>query len=496
VSQGRLHKVAAITIAALGIGSSARADGLDGLFAIAKGSRQGEAQDATRTLEFSQANALGRWNLSATAARTPWDPTDPLQIPRFDSRQALGGDSTHASLAFDWQRKLSGGRLEAAAFARASSIEIHGGERLYPAPERFEQRDRRSLFGAAARWSGDASVGAFDAHHAVGVRLRSEWLDADGALALPGRAAIAPLREDRLQQTGAGVSLENTIQLSDRIRTVAGLRYDGYRFGVKSDLAGHSGELAGGVFSPHLALIASLPGANELFVHAGRGFQPDDPRSAGAALDPRSGAPIAKRDPLATIATTEAGWRGRWLPGVETAVSLLRMKSGSELILTGDTGLTEFMRPTVRQGLQVAARYEPSRWLALDFQASGWRARFADGAAEYIPGAAERSASAAATLRVRNGWTASLLVNSFGKRPAVDGGSASLKATSFVNARLARNLSKKTRITFDVFNVFDQRIRDIDQLSTTRIWSQSGADSFLFNPAEPRGFRIKLRTTF
>jgi TonB dependent receptor len=121
----------------------------------------------------------------------------------------------------------------------------------------------------------------------------------------------------------------------------------------------------------------------------------------------------------------------------------------------------------------------------------------ADEGGEYIPWAVERTASAGATLRAPNGWSASLLVSSFGRRQTVEEDSLRGKASSFVNARLSRNLSKKTRVTFDVFNVFDRRLGNVDYFSTTRVWNQPGAgDNFLFNPLEPRGFRVKLRTTF
>jgi hypothetical protein len=114
----------------------------------------------------------------------------------------------------------------------------------------------------------------------------------------------------------------------------------------------------------------------------------------------------------------------------------------------------------------------------------------------YVP-AADRGASAAATMRVPNGWTASLVVNYLGRLPAAEAGGPSLRASSLVNGRLTRNLTKSTRVTFDVFNVFNHRVKDVDYFATNRIWNSSGAaDSFLFNAAEPRGFRLKLRTTF
>jgi hypothetical protein len=305
------------------------------------------------------------------------------------------------------------------------------------------------------------------------------------------------VREDWLRQASAGLHLESELRIAERVRAIAGMRYDGYRFGVSSDLEGHGGARSGSLASPHVSIVVNAAPRTDLFFDLGRGLLAQDPRSPAAAIDPRNGAPLGYLDPLATLETMEAGLRARWFSGATTSVSMFRAKAPSELTLTGDTGIGEFTRPTLRQGVQLAARYDPASWLTLDLQATALRARFADGALEYIPAAAERTTSAGATLRVRNGWSASLLVSYFGRRQTVEDDSPRRKASSFVNGRLSRNLSKKTRITFDVFNVFDQRLGNVDYFSATRVWYQPGAgDNFLLNPLEPRGFRIRLRTTF
>ena len=175
---------------------------------------------------------------------------------------------------------------------------------------------------------------------------------------------------------------------------------------------------------------------------------------------------------------------------------MFRARSDVELLLAGENTLTEFSRPTVRQGVQLSARYEPAPWLALDFQAMALHARFADGAAEYVRGAAERGGSVAATVRMPAGWTASLAVNYLGKRSGLDEAS-DLRASTFVNGRLTHDLSKNTRLTFDAFDLFDQRLRDVDYFSASRVVNTPAlADGPLFNAAEPRGFRLQLRTTF
>ncbi len=215
-----------------------------------------------------------------------------------------------------------------------------------------------------------------------------------------------------------------------------------------------------------------------------------------AMTDPRAGAAIGRLDPLASSQTVEIGFRRRLPLGIETTVSMFRAASDLEALVTGENEISEFSRPTVRQGVQATARYAPASWLTLDLHATALHARFADGAAEYVPGAAERNASAAATMRMPNGWSGSLLVSYLGKRAEIDD-TAGLRASTFVNARLARSLSKNTRLSFDVFNLFDQRLNGVDYFSASRMSNAFGtSDDYLFNPAEPRGFRLKLKTTF
>ena len=59
----------------------------------------------------------------------------------------------------------------------------------------------------------------------------------------------------------------------------------------------------------------------------------------------------------------------------------------------------------------------------------------------YLPSAAERTTGAGATLRVPQGWSATLFVSSLGPRRGADDGVPQLKSSTFVNARLGRNQS-------------------------------------------------------
>ena len=193
----------------------------------------------------------------------------------------------------------------------------------------------------------------------------------------------------------------------------------------------------------------------------------------------------------------QTGFRNTWGSGIDTRVSAWSSRTGSENRFTADEAWSELARAGMGHGVTLSMRYEPARWLALDMEATVARARFGDGAREPVPGAAERFAAAGATLRGVGGWTARLFVTYLGPRTATDDEALRLRSSSLVNAQVASRLSKKTRVTFDVFNVFNQPVGEIDQFAAARLIVAPGSmDSFLFHPAEPRGFRLNLRTTF
>jgi hypothetical protein len=93
-------------------------------------------------------------------------------------------------------------------------------------------------------------------------------------------------------------------------------------------------------------------------------------------------------------------------------------------------------------------------------------------------------------------WDAKLSVSYLGPRDNVDEG-ASLDSTTLANLQVVRWFGRTTRISLDVFNLFNQRTRAVDSLVASRSGILDGTgETFLSSPAEPRGFLLKLRTRF
>jgi hypothetical protein len=410
---------------------------------------------------------MERWSLRADAFRGAWDYSDASAFPRFDWRSAIAGEVARASLAFDWQRFTAGGRLEGGAFAKLARTEVADGVRDATS---IEQRLRESSYGAALRWSNGGSV--------LNAGFRGAVRD-DAGGATDERGVVRLFRDDRLDESVFTLGAATTIPLPGRVRAEAALRYDLYRASVNSGVLLRAGDSSAGTLSPSLRLAAG-----DFFLVVGRGLDAQA-RPLASMVDPRNGAALARLDPARTLDTIEIGFR-RHLPfGIETKVSVFRARSDVEVLLAGENAITEFSRPTVRQGVQLSAQYEPLRGVTLDFVGSALQARFADGAAEYVPGAAEHLASATATLQPVQGWSTNVGLSYLGKRTGLDE-RTSISGSTYVNAGLTRNLSRQTRVSLDLLNIFDRALHDVDYFSASR----------LTNQVEPRGIRLRLRTTF
>ena len=106
--------------------------------------------------------------------------------------------------------------------------------------------------------------------------------------------------------------------------------------------------------------------------------------------------------------------------------------------------------------------------------------------------AGERPA-AAGTSATTGGWRASLFVTS----PPTRDESLGVSGTTTVGARLSRPIAPNVRLSVDVFNVFDQRTREIDAFAASRMHYETGiAENYLFHPAESRGVRVGIKVAF
>ena len=177
-----------------------------------------------------------------------------------------------------------------------------------------------------------------------------------------------------------------------------------------------------------------------------------------------------------------------------SAVSL--HQSGDALtLMNGPSNASLLARAPSRDAYAIALSYRLTPWMSLDFAGGMLRANDADG--NPMAAATHVFEQAGATLYPARDWNASLFVNSFRMGAATMDEGVHAASASFVNGRINHQLSRNTRLSFDVLNAFDKHVAGIDPLATPRLWADPlVAENVLFDAAQSRGFRLRLRMQF
>ena len=100
-------------------------------------------------------------------------------------------------------------------------------------------------------------------------------------------------------------------------------------------------------------------------------------RGTTITVDPLSGKPVRRVDPLVHARGGEVGLRAAQLDGLRSTVSVWALNLDSELLFTGDAGITEPAAASRRRGVTVANFYRPVPQLSLDADVSFAHAEFA-----------------------------------------------------------------------------------------------------------------------
>ena len=95
----------------------------------------------------------------------------------------------------------------------------------------------------------------------------------------------------------------------------------------------------------------------------------------------------------------------------------------------------------------------------------------------------------------------------FGPRPLIEDGSANSRSTLLWNMRAGYRVDRRTKLNFDVLNLFNRQASDIDYFYCSRLRSDpvgavcrdstlGGVDDIHFHPVEPRSLRMTLVANF
>jgi hypothetical protein len=452
------------------------------------------------------------FSLLAMGYASKWDAAD--QIPERAVVQGLisrlgaidpsdGGKTSRYSLSGEWWRKWGNGTTRANAYVFYYKLNLFSNFTFFlddPVNgDQFEQEDRRVVAGGhvSHTWSTDWLGKAME--HTLGLQVRHDAIPEVGLHKTRERTRLSTVRSDDVAETSLGLYYRQQTQWLSKLRTVLGLRGDVFFFDVESDNTLNSGSWTDGIVSPKLSLILGPWASTEVYLNGGFAFHSNDARGTTITVDPQTGDPAARVDPLVRSKGAEIGVRSTLIPGLHTTVAFWYLKLDSELLFVGDAGITEPSRPSQRYGVEWTNFYRVAPWLVLDADFAFTHAEFTDDdpAGKRIPGALATVIATGATLDLPYNLFGSLRLRYFGPRPLIEDNSVRSDASTVVNLELGYKY-KQFLAQLDVLNLFNSKDHDIDYFYPSRLPGEpaEGVADVHFHPMEPRTVRFYLTYRF
>jgi hypothetical protein len=464
-------------------------------------------------VRYSRGDAVNGYSITGMGYRATWNSTDQVPERAIDSGvigrfggidNTDGGETYRYSGSLEWQRSGNDASTKITAYGIGYDLNlfsdftyflddpVHG--------DQFHQADHRFITGGRlshrriGHWLGREVQNTF------GVQIRNDDITNVGLYHTEARQLLETIRQDAVVGTSAAGYAQNETAWSPWLRTIAGLRVDGYHFNVDSSDPENSGIRSSGIVSPKGGVVIGPFNGTEFYVNGGFGFHSNDARGTTITHDPSTGEAVDPVTPLVRAKGAEVGMRTVAARHLQTSVTLWTLSLASELVFSGDAGTTEAGRPSHRYGIEVANYYTPRPWMILDGDIAWSSAHFTDvdPVGDFIPGSVAKVVSAGVTVDSLRNFFGSVRLRYFGPRPLIEDNSVQSKATSLVNLEGGYKFSKSVKLLVDVFNLFDAKDSDIDYYYTSRLPGDppDGINDIHLHPTLPRTARINLVVGF
>jgi len=465
-------------------------------------------------LRYSKQLGDGQLAITMMGYSGQWDSTDQVAQRAIDSGligrygtldDSSGGETHRYSLSADYAVPLAGGEFQTTAYWFQYKLNLFSNFTYFlndPVNgDQFEQADDRNVYGWLGEWNRPGELFGSPATNTLGYEFRQDRIKPVGLYATKRRDRLSTAREDDVVQDSLGVYVQNDTHWNEWFRSIAGLRYDTYRFDVTAlSNPENSGNKTDDIWSPKLSLVFGPWSQTEYFVNAGYGFHSNDARGVTIKVDPATGDPADAATPLVRSKGAELGLRTEVVPNLQSSLALWVLELDSELAFVGDAGTTEAGRPSKRYGVEWSNRWRPQSWLFVDFDFAWNRARFtgAGDEGDYIPGAPDVVLSGGVGVQAYGPWSGGMFLRYIGTYPLVEDNSFRSDSQTVFDAQVGYEFAPNLKLRIDVFNLFNQENNDITYRYDSRLPGEpaAGVTDNHIHPGEERSFRVSLSYKF
>ena len=185
----------------------------------------------------------GDWNATDQVPRRA---VDDGALDRFGSLDTSdGGDSYRYSGSFDWQRTANNASTRVTAYGIAYDLNLFSNftYRLDDPDngDQFHQADHRFVSGGRVSHRRVGQWGSRAYQNTFGLQIRNDAISNVGLYHTVRRERLETVRQDEVLQTSGALYAQNELSWTPWLRTLAGVRVDGYRFDVEAGEPANSG---------------------------------------------------------------------------------------------------------------------------------------------------------------------------------------------------------------------------------------------------------------
>jgi hypothetical protein len=470
-------------------------------------------------MRLSDGSSARGWSVDGVYYDAHWNSTDQVPLSLIDSGQlgrfsALdptdGGNSGRLILSGEWHQSDSSGYSRMSAYAQRYRLRLWSNFTFFelrPATgDQFEQSEQRDIFGGQIVKGWTHGLFGRDSVTEAGFQLRYDHIRA-GLFNTQARAIFQTVSDNLVNQTQAGVYLQNTTIWTPWLRSVAGVRSDRVNMSVNAlTIPENTGSAAASKLSPKLSLIFGPWAKTEFFINTGRGFHSNDARGVTEKVDASTGlSPLSAVPALVGSLGKEIGLRTEAIPGLQSSLALWSLYSDGELVFAADSsiGNTSPNGASKRYGVEWNNHWTPNRWLVVDADLAWVHARYATPndngeIGSMIPNAVGKVGRFGVSVQNLGPWSGGIATRYIGAYPLTQDGSLRAPSAIVTNLRVQCQLAQDTAVAVDALNLFNRRYYDIAYGQDFQASPASPAEpnGVTVHPGEPREIRVTLLVKF
>jgi hypothetical protein len=484
------------------------------------------------------------YTVTAMAYSGKWNSTDQVPeraisegvIDRFGSLNPTdGGISSRESLSVSRVKRTDTDQAQFSAYVIRYKLDLWSTFTYYLSDpvngDQLLQHDDRVVYGLKGSETWYTTLGGVSMSNVLGAQARVDDIKDVGIFSSFERQTTGTKQNASVLESSGALYAENSVQWTDTFRSVIGLREDEFDFSVKDKMLNSDGSCnlnsdplgcatgsrRASIFSPKLGLVLGPWSKTTFFVNAGNGFHSNDARGVT-----RSGqnADVTAVTPLTRATSAEIGVAREVLPGWETTLDVFKLKLRSELVFSGDAGVTEPSGSTTRTGIEWGNHFRINSWLSAEFNAAFTKARFDSNAepddlgcgdaapshpcaapigiiGRHIPNSPTNVIDAGLTAHRESGWFGALRARHFGESALIEDNSARSPAYTTLDAQVGYQQSKQWLVALDVFNMADVRWNDIAYYYVSRLKNETNPQAdYVVHPGVPRTLRARFTCYF